>query len=835
MSELPTGTTTFLFTDIEGSTRLLQEHGEGYAELLVEHRRVLREVFARHGGVEVDTEGDAFFVAFASARKAVAAAKEAQRLLEEGPVRVRMGLHTGEAQVAAESYVGYDVHRAARIAAVAHGGQVLLSAPTRALVDVEVSDLGAHRLKDLSAAERLYQLGDRAFPPLKTLSNTNLPIPATPFLGRESELHEVTDLLRRDDVRLVTLTGAGGSGKTRLALRAAGELADDYPDGVFWVPLAPVRDPALVLPHVAQALGAKLELRSTIGSRRLLLLLDNLEHLLPAADEVGELVASCPQLGVLVTSRSPLHLDGEWEYAVDPLAEAEAVALFEQRARAATRTFTANGEVVEICRRVDCLPLAIELAAARTKLLPAKAILSRLEQGLPLLATGSRNAPERQRTLRATIEWSHGLLDEEEQRLFARLAAFASGWELEAAEEICDADLETLGSLVDQSLVRRSGERFWMLETIREYAAERLEESGEEGGLRARHADWYLALAERSYPEIHRAQGPQWLDRLEAEHGNLRLAVDRALEQGDAERALRLTGTVWLYWLTRGHWTEGRRSLEAALSLASERELAHADDVLWGAALLAQWQGDNETALGHATHLLHLSRASGRRRGEAIALELIAITATHKGEFDRARHLFEESLVMAREVGDDWLTTVVLNNLGDVELNDGNFERAIGLFEESLALGEERGDIDRRARQLTNLGTVSLVLGDRPAAAARFGDALDAARLIGLREAYVYALLGLAGASVTDDPPRAARLQGVSDAIAEHLGTAAHSFEAGIREQTLDRLRAASAEDEYHEALARARGMSPNDAVAYALGELGSGGHQQPPNVSGKV
>jgi predicted ATPase len=619
-----------------------------------------------------------------------------------------------------------------------------------------------------------------------------------------------------------------------LALQAAGELADQYPDGVFWVPLAPVRDPALVLPNVAQALGAKLELRSSIGSRRLLLLLDNLEHLLAAAEEVGELVSSCPQLGVLVTSRSPLHLDGEWEYAVDPLAETEAVALFEQRARAATRTFTANGEVVEICKRLDCLPLAIELAAARTKLLPATAILARLEQRLPFLGAGSRNAPERQRTLRATIEWSHGLLDEEEKRLFGRLAVFAGGWALEAAEEICDADLETLGSLVDQSLVRRSGERFWMLETIREYAAERLEESGKADGLRARHADWYLALAERAYPEIHGPGGPAWLDRLEAEHANLRLAVDRALEQGDAERALRLTGTVWLYWLTRGHWTEGRRSLEAALSIATERDLAFAADALWGAALLAQWQGDDETALGHATHLLDLSRAGGGRRGEAIALELIAIIATHEGEFDRARHLFEESLVMAREVGDDWLTTVVLNNLGDVELNDGNVERAIELFEESLALGEERGDIDRRARQLTNLGTASLVLGDRPAAAARFGGALDAARMIGLREAYVYTLLGLAAASVTDDPPRAARLQGVSDAIAEHLGTAAHDFEAGIREQTLDDLRAASAEAEYLDALTRARGMSPNDAVAYALEELESDGHQQP-NVSGKV
>ncbi|TML68120.1 MAG: hypothetical protein E6G14_10575 [Actinobacteria bacterium] len=473
--ELPTGTVTFLFTDIEASTRLLQELGDRYADVLAEHHRVLRDVWARHHGVEVDTAGDAFFVAFARASDAVAAADAAQRALADGPVRVRMGLHTGEPLPEVEDYVGIDVHRAARIAAAGHGGQVLLSQATADLAGVDVRDLGLHRLKDLSAPERLFQLGTESFPSLQTLHQTNLPVPATPFLGREREIEEVAQLLGRRDVRLVTLTGPGGSGKTRLALQAVAAAADDFDRGVWWVPLASLADPTLVETAAAQALGSKDTLAATVGDKRLLLLLDNFEHLLDAAAGLAETIASCPDLTVLVTSREPLHVAGEWEVAVEPLREQEAVDLFRQRAVAVHSDFEANGEVGEICRRLDCLPLAIELAAARVKALSLPALLERLEQRLPLLAGGSRSAPERQRTLRATIAWSHDLLTPSEQDLFARLAVFAGGCTLEAAEEACGADLDGIASLVDKSLVRRSGERYWMLETIREFAAERLD------------------------------------------------------------------------------------------------------------------------------------------------------------------------------------------------------------------------------------------------------------------------------------------------------------------------------------------------------------------------
>jgi predicted ATPase len=807
---LPTGTVTFLFTDVEGSTKLLHELGvDEYARALAEHRRILREAFTLHGGVEVDTQGDAFFVAFPNAPGALQAAADALAGLGPGPISVRMGIHTGTPHLGEEGYIGADVHKGARVAAAGHGGQVLLSQETRELVAVEVTDLGEHRLKDFQEPVWIFQFGSERFPALKTISNTNLPRPASSFVGRDKEVAEVAALLQ-DGARLLTLSGPGGTGKTRLAIEAAAEVVPEFKAGVFWVGLASLRDPTLVGETIAQTLGGKGDLAGHIAERELLLLLDNLEQVVDAAPELATLVESCPNLRLLVTSRELLGVRGEVEYPVLPLAESEAVELF--CARAGTE---ADESVHELCRALDDLPLALELAAARASVLSPRQIVERLAGRLDLLK-GGRDADPRQQTLRATIGWSHDLLDEAEQRLFARLAVFAGGCTLEAAEKVCDADLDTLQSLVDKSLVRFTNERYWMLETIRAFASERLAESGEVDDLRARHADWYLEFAERAQPELRGGEGRRWLDRLEAEHANLRLAIQQTLEDGDGARALRLTGAVWWYWLTRGHWTEGRRLLEAALALANEHDLEESEDVLDGAALLAFWQGDDARGLAHATHLLEISRACGRRSGEAVALNLIAHGAAQRGDFERARVLWEASLAIARDLNDEWQISIALNNLGDVELNVGNFGRALELFEESLPQAQG-GDFDRRARGLANMGFARLGLDDNAGARAEFANALKAARAIGVRETYVNALLGLAATWVGEDPPQAGRLQGVSDAIATQLGTSAQAFEGNVRQRTLARLRASPAEDIYLASLKYARPLSPDDAVAYAL------------------
>ncbi len=375
MPELPRGTVTLLFTDIEGSTRLLDEQPDAYPEALAEHRRALREVFARHGGVEVDTQGDAFFVAFARASDAVAGAEDGQRALANGLVRVRMGLHTGEPTVTAEGYVGLDVHRASRIAAAGHGGQILLSQSTRDLAQRDdVHDLGEHRLKDLATPLRIYQLGNGEFPPLRTLFASNLPVPPTPFIGRERELAGAKALLRRDDVRLVTMTGAGGSGKTRLALEVGAALSEHYEHGVWWVPLSSVSNADAVMSAIGRTLGGG-SAAEAIGNRHVLLLLDNFEHVIAAAPEVATLLSGCRHMDVLVTSRERLSLQGEHLYPVEPLARKESVELFLARARAIMPDFETDARLDELCARLDDLPLAIELAAARTSLMTVDQLL----------------------------------------------------------------------------------------------------------------------------------------------------------------------------------------------------------------------------------------------------------------------------------------------------------------------------------------------------------------------------------------------------------------------------------------------------------------------------
>jgi predicted ATPase/class 3 adenylate cyclase len=606
MAELPTGTITLLFTDIEGSTRLLQRAGDAYAALLDEHRRLLDEAFRRHGGVIVDSEGDAFFVAFASAKDAVAGASDAQHALaahewrEGHEIRVRIGLHTGEPRVVeGRRYVGLDVHHAARVMAAGHGGQVLVSEATRVLLDdgTHLRDLGEHRLKDLSRPQRLYQLEldglPSEFPALKTLDNrpTNLPIQPNELIGRERELEEAAALLS-NGYRVLTLTGTGGAGKTRLALQLAADVVEEFTNGVFFVSLAPVRDSELVAPTIAGTLGLREQPGETVietlgdylADKELLLLLDNFEQVLAAAPAVSGLCAGAPGLKLLVTSRTPLHLSGERTYPVPPLELRESVRLFADRAHAATLEFAVTDEnsdaVAEICRRLDRLPLAIELAAPRIRSLPPEALLRRLDQRLKLLTGGAQDLDERQRTLRATIEWSYELLPTAERELFAQLGVFVGGSRLDAAEALCESIgidvLDGLHSLVEKSLLRQRADadgepRFWMLETIRDYALELLGEAGTLADTRRRHAEWFVAHAEHGDVESRTGDQTAWFEQLDADIANLRAALDWAEETRDGELMLRLATALWEFWATRGHIAEGTTVLEDALTLSGRR------------------------------------------------------------------------------------------------------------------------------------------------------------------------------------------------------------------------------------------------------------------------
>ncbi len=552
-SDLPSGTVTFLFTDVEGSTKLLHELGaEAYAEALAEHRRLIREACAAEGGVEVDTQGDAFFFAFPTRRGGRRRGGD-DRGAGPGPIQVRIGLHTGTPLLTAEGYVGDDVHFGSPRCLLGHGGQVVLSAATAELVELELTDLGEHRLKDIPQAVPIFQLGDGSFPPLKTISNTNLPRPASSFVGREAEVEAVLSRIE-GGARLVTLTGPGGTGKTRLAIEAASTLVPEYKAGVFWVGLAALRDPALVTETIAQTLGAADGLAEHVGERELLLLLDNLEQVIEAAPELASLVERCPNLALLVTSRERLRVRGEVEYEVPPLAEPEAVELFCMRSQLAP-----SEEIGELCARLDNLPLAVELAAARTKALSPAQVLDRLSDRLDLLK-GGRDADPRQQTLRATIEWSYDLLSEDEQRLFARLSVFARGCTFAAAEEVADADLDTVQSLVEKGLLRFTDERYWMLETIREFAAERLGESGDEGQLRRRHARFFLELAQSlgmTYESIE-VHGRQRHDVAIAEQENFRSAIDWAFED-DVELAARIAVALEGFWVALSPFEAVRR------------------------------------------------------------------------------------------------------------------------------------------------------------------------------------------------------------------------------------------------------------------------------------
>jgi len=733
-----------------------------------------------------------------------------------------MGIHTGTPHVAEEGYVGVDVHRAARIAAAGHGGQVLVSASTASLLDTDgLRDLGEHRLKDLSAPERIYQLGDDDFPPLKSLYRTNLPIPATPFLGRERELGEVLGLLSREEVRLLTLTGTGGTGKTRLALQTAAEASERYPGGVFWVSLAPLRDPDLVLETAGQAIGAKDGLAEHIADKSMLLFFDNFEHVVESAAGLSELLGACPNLHLLVTSREPMHVTGEQEYPVPPLVHEEAVGFFLARARAVKPDFQADDAVSEICRRLDDLPLALELAAARAKALSTPQILERLAQRLPLLTGGARDLPERQRTLRATIAWSYELLTPEEQCLFARLAVFVDGCTLEATEEVADADLDTLQSLVDKSLLRHNEDRYWMLETIREYAAEQLEETDEADELRRRHAEHFVALAEEAEPHLL-GNPEEWLERLDRDDDNLRAALDRLAASGETERALRLAGALARFWKWRGHLAEAGRRLESALR-ADERPTAARAKALTEAGFTALEGGDAATARLRAEEALALHRRLGDESGATLSRFLLGHAFRGERDFARAQQLFEESVRAFRELGDEHFTLMATLHLAWMCRELGDLERGRALTEDNLRLARAIGNKRVEALSLGSLAWYVREDGAVMDALSMLRESLRIWRDVGDPMAVADNLsrigrtLAAAGRATA-----AAQLAASSVALHEELGVSLPSYVAESNEETLATIRTQLDEAALAEAWEQGRALTVDEAVTVALDSLDS-------------
>ena len=775
--ELPSGTVTFLFTDVEGSTRLLHELGpEPYAAALEEHRRLLRDAFAASGGVEVDTQGDAFFVAFPTAEGAATAALTASAALATGPIRVRMGLHTGVPTVTDEGYVGLDVHRAARIAALGHGGQILVSPTTAPLLDIamRLRDLGQHRLKDFDGLVRLSQLGDGEFAPLRTPGSVNLPTPATAFLGREHELFAAVSLVYERDPRVLTILGPGGTGKTRFALELARLLAEDADGGTVFVALAPLRDPDLVRTAIADSLGATTPdidaIAARVADKRTHVVCDNLEQLLPeAADPLSKLAAAAPALRLIVTSREALRVQGETELDLPPLDSEEAVTFFCERAQAVRPDVSASETVTQLCERLDRLPLALELAAARTKLLPPDLLLERLGGRLDLLK-GTRDAEERHATLRATIAWSHDLLDDDERSLFARLAVFRAGCTLESAEAVCDAELETLASLLDKSLLRRrtgrlGEERFWMLETIREFAAEQLAEADDAEEIRRRHAERMLEIARSA------RLGDEDFDFdvsvVLAERDDLRGALDWS-EANDPVFGLELAVTMQSLWYASAP-AEGVRWVSALLDRAGSipPELnAEALRVYGGTADLS---GQDELAREKTEESLRISQELGDERRIATVQHMLAVAAWRREDWPRVRELTEDCMELSRdrfptlESSGYWL-------LGQLALHDGDLAEATKLTRRSAEEAHAAGWTWWESGQLHELLMLALQAGDLEQAEQEGRAALLLEReqentLWGL-----YTIAGLAQVALArGDLERAGTLWGAADAAGGRL------------------------------------------------------------------
>jgi predicted ATPase len=831
-TDLPSGTVTFLFTDVEGSTKLLHELGDAaYAEVLAEHRRLLRGAFIRHGGVEVDTQGDAFFVAFPTATGAIDAATDAHAALEAGPVRVRVGIHTGTPLATDEGYVGVDVHRAARIAAVGHGGQVLVSATTASAADGRsLLDLGDHRLKDLPAPERLFQLGDRPFPPLKTVSPSNLPVPATPFIGREREVATVLGLLTEPDTRLLSIVGAGGIGKTRLAIRAAGGATASFPGGVWWLALAPVRDARtveaairelLAIPDADPDLGSAIE-RQLMG-RRTLLLLDNAEHLLPElADRVGALLTASPSLVLLVTSRERLRLGGERTFEVPVLGPDDAMTFFLARAHATGVSIEPSEPLTTLLERLDRLPLALQLAAARARLFSVDQLLERVSARLDL-SSEDRDVDPRQRTLRSTIAWSHDLLTDVEQVLFRRLSVFSGGASLEAAEKVAGADIDTLRALLDKALVQRRDEggepRFWMLESLREFAGERATEAGEAHGLRGAHAAWYRDLAASAEAGL-RAGDPEEIHvaALEADVANLRSALVFGLEEGDHDLVRSIVAALPLYWIMRGRLAEARSWLERALDLdPTEDDLRRR--LLSSFATVTALHGDHRTAVEAADEAARLATELGGATDRVERLREQGFAALMRDDFAVAESAYEELFRLSVELGNGVRTSSCRLNLATIANRTERHDRAEALLRENLPFVRARGQSRCEATTLAMLAETAIRQGRPGEARAPARSAAERSSQIADDPLLIYSLeLVAAAAAEEGTAERAATLLGAADAARERMELERDDDEAFVRAWAADRVADALPAERAEAATAAGRALDLATALAEATG-----------------
>ena len=918
-----------MFTDIEGSTRLVKALRERYPRVLAEHRRLVRAAIAGQGGHEVDTQGDAFFVAFAGAKQAVLGALEIQRALTGhkwpagAPVRVRIGIHTGHAVPSQGVYTGLAVHRAARICAAAHGGQVLVSQATQTIIDDEeedpgftLVDLGERTLKDLDRPVHLFQLAapgldtqarptaehrtagsayDLLAAPGKAAPGASaaapacageaaaddaplagvVPVPATPLVGRDREAAAVQALVAREGVRLVTLTGPGGVGKSRLALEAAERLGPHFAAGVRFVELAAVPAADLVAAAVATGLGLTTsagrllaDLESFLRARRLLLVLDNFEHVVGAAPLLAELMAVAADLVVLVTSRVVLRLRGEHEFLVPPLPVPPAgtdpmaaglrgyasVSLFAERAHAAAASFELGGgnaaAVAEICRRLDGLPLAIELAAARVRLLPPQALASRLDQRFSLLIGGARDLPERQRTLRNTLDWSFGLLSAGEQAMLARLGVFAGSFGLPAAEAVCGDGgaaldpggtrpvMDVLGSLVDSSLVRteaRGGEPFFsLLETVREYALERLHDGGDWKEAHDRHAAYFLELAEPTEADL---QGPgqlAWLDRVETEHDNVRIALSWLVDAGQLWPALRLLSLSLRYWWLHGHATDFARLGEQIVASGEHLPPYQQGLALSATAFMVNANGDQARARALFEQSLPMyRRATGKLAvtQSALALGILGQLAARRGDYSGASELLDRSQALLRDLDDrDFagygrlqylLTIAAVNNvLGQVRLSRGDHDGAVRLFTDALAAGRRGGDRIAILVSLYDLAVSSRARGEVTGAAGYLKEGLALAAEAGDETSAAYYLEGLAAAWQQDDPERAVRLLAAARSLLETRGSGwLHAFIPRVPhdDAVLAALRSRTGDAAFEEAEAWGRSAGTRRAREYAL------------------